>query len=69
MIATMIKSGRKTMFPHVSDADWKDWKWQLRNRVETLEESKQYIDLTPEEEFLQVSFLHLNNIVQRKTLL
>lgn len=50
MIATMIKSGRMTMFPHVSDENWNDWKWQLRNRIETLEELKQYIDLTPEEE-------------------
>ena len=41
---------RKELFPNVSDADWNDWKWQVRNRVETLDELKKYINLTPEEE-------------------
>ena len=38
------------MFPNVSDEEWNDWKWQLKNRIETLEELKQYISLTSEEE-------------------
>ncbi len=38
------------MFPNVSDADWNDWKWQVRNRIETLDQLKKYITLTPEEE-------------------
>ena len=38
------------MFPAVTDAEWNDWKWQVRNRIETLEELKQYVRLTPEEE-------------------
>lgn len=41
---------RKEMFGNVSDADWNDWGWQLRNRIETLDELKKYIELTPEEE-------------------
>ena len=41
---------RKELFPNVSDADWNDWKWQVRNRIETLDELKKYINLTPEEE-------------------
>lgn len=45
-----MASRRKEMFPHVSDAEWNDWKWQVRNRIETLEELKKYISLTPEEE-------------------
>ena len=40
---------RKELFPKVSDADWNDWKWQVRNRIETSEELKKYISLTPEE--------------------
>ncbi|MDD4746274.1 MAG: lysine 2,3-aminomutase [Salinivirgaceae bacterium] len=44
------KSRRKEYFPNVSDSDWNDWKWQVRNRIETLEELKKYINLTPEEE-------------------
>ena len=43
-------SRRKEFFPEVSDKDWNDWRWQVRNRIETLEDLKKYIDLTPEEE-------------------
>ena len=38
------------MFPNVTDAEWNDWKWQVRNRIETLEQLKKYVKLTPEEE-------------------
>lgn len=41
---------RYGLFGDVSDADWNDWKWQVRNRIETLEELKKYIPLTSEEE-------------------
>lgn len=41
---------RKELFPEVSDQDWNDWKWQVRNRIETLEQLKKYIHLTKEEE-------------------
>ena len=41
---------RKELFPNVTDAQWNDWKWQVKNRIETLEQLKQYISLTPEEE-------------------
>ncbi len=41
---------RHELFPNVSDADWNDWKWQVRNRIETVEELKKYIPLTEEEE-------------------
>lgn len=43
-------SRRKELFPNVSDAQWNDWKWQVRNRIETLEDLKKYIKLTKEEE-------------------
>ncbi|NLA25065.1 MAG: lysine 2,3-aminomutase [Bacteroidales bacterium] len=43
-------SNRKKLFPNVSDQDWKDWKWQVRNRVETVEDLKKYVNLTKEEE-------------------
>lgn len=43
-------SRRAQLFPQVSDADWNDWHWQVRNRVETLEDLKKYITLTPQEE-------------------
>lgn len=33
----------------VTPADWNDWKWQLRNRVTTLEGLERHLLLTPEE--------------------
>ena len=41
---------RKELFPNVSDQQWNDWKWQIKNRIETLEELKKYIELTAAEE-------------------
>ncbi len=38
------------LFSHVPEELWNDWKWQAANRVETLEELKNYIQLTAEEE-------------------
>lgn len=46
----MAESRRKQLFPDVTDVQWNDWKWQVRNRIETLEDLKKYISLTPEEE-------------------
>ena len=41
---------RKELFPNVTDEQWYDWKWQVKNRIETLEDLKKYISLTAEEE-------------------
>lgn len=41
---------RMTMFPDVTDEQWNDWKWQVRNRIETLEDLKKYVNLSPKEE-------------------
>ena len=46
----MLENNRKKMFPNVTDELWNDWKWQVRNRIETLEELKKFIQLTLEEE-------------------
>ncbi|MEZ7885027.1 MAG: lysine 2,3-aminomutase [Bacteroidales bacterium] len=46
----MAESRRKILFPEVTDEQWNDWKWQVKNRVETLDQLKKYISLTPEEE-------------------
>ncbi len=43
-------SRRHILFPEVTDAQWNDWKWQVKNRIETLDQLKKYISLTPEEE-------------------
>ena len=38
------------MFPDVTDEQWNDWIWQVKNRIETLDDLKKYVALTPEEE-------------------
>jgi lysine 2,3-aminomutase len=41
---------RFELFGDVPDQQWNDWKWQVRNRIETVEELKKYIPITKEEE-------------------
>lgn len=41
---------RFELFGDIPDEQWNDWKWQVRNRVETLEELKRFLPLTQEEE-------------------
>jgi len=38
------------LFAEVPAEQWNDWTWQAKNRIETLDELKKYIELTPEEE-------------------
>lgn len=42
-------NGRAKMFPNATDAEWNDWKWQMRNRIETVDELKKYMPLTDKE--------------------
>lgn len=41
---------RFELFKDVTDTEWEDWKWQTRNKIETLEDLKKYLPLTSEEE-------------------
>ena len=41
---------RNGLFSQVPAEQWNDWTWQAKNRVETLDELKKYMNLTPEEE-------------------
>ena len=43
-------NNRHKLFPEVTDEQWNDWKWQVKNRIETLDQLKKHILLTPEEE-------------------
>ncbi len=46
-----INHARKNgLFMDIPEAQWNDCHWQLENRVETLEDLKKYVSLTPEEE-------------------
>jgi len=38
------------LWNHVSEAEWNDWKWQVRNRITNEEELKQVIELSSDEE-------------------
>lgn len=40
----------RKIFTAIPDKDWNDWKWQIRNRIETLDQLKKYVNLTPDEE-------------------
>ncbi|MEI3424921.1 MAG: hypothetical protein V8Q85_07665 [Christensenellales bacterium] len=46
----MRKSRENGLFLNVPDEQWNDWKWQVENRIETLEDLKKYVNLTEEEE-------------------
>jgi len=41
---------KRIIFPDVSETDWNDWTWQIKNRVEALDELKKRITLSPAEE-------------------
>ncbi|NPV69769.1 MAG: lysine 2,3-aminomutase [Firmicutes bacterium] len=38
------------LWKNVTEAEWNDWRWQVRNRIATLDQLKQVITLTAEEE-------------------
>ena len=40
---------RLACFPEVSDRDWSDWKWQLRNRIRDLSSLERVLELTDDE--------------------
>ncbi len=46
----MAVSRRKQLFPEATDEQWNDWKWQVKNRIETLDQLKKYVHLTEEEQ-------------------
>ena len=37
------------LWSQVSATDWRDWTWQLKNRLTTVEQLERYLTLTPEE--------------------
>jgi lysine 2,3-aminomutase len=38
------------LFPGATELDWEDWRWQIRNRIRTLDVITKYMELTPQEE-------------------
>ena len=47
---TDYEQRRRKLFPEVTDEQWSSWQWQVRNRIETLDDLKKYLPLTAEEE-------------------
>ena len=41
---------RNGLFADVAEEQWNDWHWQVRNRMETVEDLKKHITITQEEE-------------------
>ncbi len=37
------------LWSDVPESDWKNWKWQLKNRLTTVEQIEQYLELSPQE--------------------
>jgi lysine 2,3-aminomutase len=52
-------TGRYRFFWSISDSSWKDWKWQFRNRITSLEQLIQLIPLSPEEQ------AHIRTVIKR----
>ncbi|MFA5274186.1 MAG: lysine 2,3-aminomutase [Candidatus Izemoplasmatales bacterium] len=40
---------KATYFGHVSEADWANWHWQVRNRITQVTDLKKYLHITPTE--------------------
>lgn len=40
---------RRNFFPHATEAEWNDWRWQLRNRLRSLEGLERCFRLTKDE--------------------
>ena len=36
---------RNGLFADVPEEQWNDWHWQVRNRIETVEDLKKYIEI------------------------
>lgn len=46
----MRKSRENGLFADIPDELWNDWHWQVENRIETVDDLKKLMTLTPEEE-------------------
>ena len=44
-----MPSRRAELFPQATDAEWRDWRWQLRHGVRTLEGLARCLPLTEDE--------------------
>ncbi len=48
--STIGSENRKRFFGHVSEENWRDWRWHFRNRITTIEELSKFIPLSSKEQ-------------------
>jgi lysine 2,3-aminomutase len=48
-ISAKSEAFRKEFFPDATPAEWKDWRWQIRNRITTFERLSAIVKLSPDE--------------------
>ena len=46
-----FKSTGRGFWRDVSDADWNDWKWQLKHRITTVEQLQKFLPTLTSEEY------------------
>ncbi len=46
----IAETPKAKIWEHIPDEQWLDWKWQVRNRVDNLDDLKKVINITEEEE-------------------
>ena len=49
IVSPEARAFRKRFFPGITQAEWNDWRWQIRNRIESLEELSRIVRLTENE--------------------
>lgn len=49
-----VKVFRRRFFPEATDPQWNDWRWQLRNRIRTLAQLEQMLELSDQERWALV---------------
>ena len=49
-VSPAVQAFRKRFYPEATQAEWNDWRWQLRRRIKDLGELARIIRLSPDEE-------------------
>jgi lysine 2,3-aminomutase len=47
--SSRVRLFRRAFFPDVSDRDWNDWRWQIRNRIQDLAQFERMLSLSNDE--------------------
>jgi lysine 2,3-aminomutase len=47
--SSRVRLFRRAFFPEVSDRDWNDWRWQIRNRIQELAQFERMLSLSNDE--------------------